>query len=201
MHSITTSWTAAHQAPLFMEFSRQEYWSELPFFSRGSISCTGRWSLYCSATWETQNLVFHLHFLPVCRKALSIINSWGLETPQSLLQCWRHSLNTQFPFQWNLQSTLEPKPEVTTFLWLSLSPLLFSSSFSFWRNRHRLEKFTWFAYYLLGSGQEDCLILYGQYRCFWQMFSCEMGSSLSPLSATSWWSPEEHRALHCFHCS
>ena len=24
-------WTVAHQAPLFMEFSRQEYWSELPF--------------------------------------------------------------------------------------------------------------------------------------------------------------------------
>ena len=24
-------WTVAHQAPLSMEFSRQEYWSELPF--------------------------------------------------------------------------------------------------------------------------------------------------------------------------
>ena len=24
-------WTVAHQAPLFMEFSRQEYWSGLPF--------------------------------------------------------------------------------------------------------------------------------------------------------------------------
>ena len=26
-----TSWTVAHQAPLSMEFSRQEYWSGLPF--------------------------------------------------------------------------------------------------------------------------------------------------------------------------
>ena len=26
-----TPWTAAHQAPLSMEFSRQEYWSKLPF--------------------------------------------------------------------------------------------------------------------------------------------------------------------------
>ena len=26
-----TSWTVAHQAPLFMGFSRQEYWSGLPF--------------------------------------------------------------------------------------------------------------------------------------------------------------------------
>ena len=26
-----TPWTVASQAPLFMEFSRQEYWSGLPF--------------------------------------------------------------------------------------------------------------------------------------------------------------------------
>ena len=26
-----TPWTGAHQAPLSMEFSRQEYWSQLPF--------------------------------------------------------------------------------------------------------------------------------------------------------------------------
>ena len=32
-----TPWTVAHQAPLSVEFSRQEYWSGLPFpFSRGS---------------------------------------------------------------------------------------------------------------------------------------------------------------------
>ena len=30
-----TPWTAAHQAPLSMEFSRQEYWSRLPFPSLG----------------------------------------------------------------------------------------------------------------------------------------------------------------------
>ena len=28
-------WTVAHQAPLSMEFSRQEYWSELPFPTLG----------------------------------------------------------------------------------------------------------------------------------------------------------------------
>ena len=30
-----TPWTVAHQAPLSMEFSRQEYWSGLPFPSPG----------------------------------------------------------------------------------------------------------------------------------------------------------------------
>ena len=28
---FVTTWIMAHQAPLFMEFSRQEYWSALPF--------------------------------------------------------------------------------------------------------------------------------------------------------------------------
>ena len=29
--TLVTSWTVAHQAPLPMGFSRQEYWSGLPF--------------------------------------------------------------------------------------------------------------------------------------------------------------------------
>ena len=31
--SLVTPWTVARQAPLSMEFSRQEYWSGLPFSS------------------------------------------------------------------------------------------------------------------------------------------------------------------------
>ena len=30
-HLFTTPWTVPHQAPLFLEFSRQEFWSWLPF--------------------------------------------------------------------------------------------------------------------------------------------------------------------------
>ena len=36
-----TPWTIAHQAPLTMEFSRQEYWSELPFPSPGNLPYPG----------------------------------------------------------------------------------------------------------------------------------------------------------------
>ena len=32
---FATLWTIAHQTPPFMEFSRQEYWSGLPFPSPG----------------------------------------------------------------------------------------------------------------------------------------------------------------------
>ena len=36
-----TLWTVAHQAPLSMEFSRQEYWSGLPFPPSGNLSEPG----------------------------------------------------------------------------------------------------------------------------------------------------------------
>ena len=34
---FVTSWTVAHQAPLSMEFSRQEYWSGLSFPPPGDL--------------------------------------------------------------------------------------------------------------------------------------------------------------------
>ena len=34
---LCNPWTVAHQAPLSMEFSRQEYWSGLPFPSPGDL--------------------------------------------------------------------------------------------------------------------------------------------------------------------
>ena len=39
--SYATPWTVAHQAPLSMEFSRQESWSGLPFPSPGNLSNLG----------------------------------------------------------------------------------------------------------------------------------------------------------------
>ena len=55
---FVTLWTVAHQAPLSLGFSRQEYWSRLPFPSSGDlphpgiepvshISSTRRQALYC----------------------------------------------------------------------------------------------------------------------------------------------------------
>jgi len=35
--SFVIPWTVAHQASLTMEFSRQEYWSGLPFPSPGNL--------------------------------------------------------------------------------------------------------------------------------------------------------------------
>ena len=39
--TLVTPWTVAHQAPLPMGFSRQEYWSGLPFPSPGDLPDPG----------------------------------------------------------------------------------------------------------------------------------------------------------------
>ena len=61
--SFEIPWTVAHQAPLSMEFPKQEYWSGLPFLTLGDlpprdqtrvscVSCISRQILYHLATWE-----------------------------------------------------------------------------------------------------------------------------------------------------
>ena len=39
--SVVSAWTITHQAPLSMEFSGQEYWSELPFPPPGHLPDPG----------------------------------------------------------------------------------------------------------------------------------------------------------------
>ena len=41
VHLFVTPWTAAHQAPLSMGFSRQEYWSRLPFLPPADLPNPG----------------------------------------------------------------------------------------------------------------------------------------------------------------
>ena len=40
-YPTATPWTVTHQAPLSMGFSRQEYWSRLPFSSSGDLPDPG----------------------------------------------------------------------------------------------------------------------------------------------------------------
>ena len=67
--SFVTSWRVTHQASLSIGFSRQDYWSGLPFPSSGDlphpgmepciswVSCIGRGILYHCA-WEALNVRF-----------------------------------------------------------------------------------------------------------------------------------------------
>ena len=50
--SHATLWTVARQAPLSIEFSRQEYWSGLPCLPKGDLPDQGSnlyllWLLHC----------------------------------------------------------------------------------------------------------------------------------------------------------
>ena len=62
---FATPWTVAHHTPLFMGFSRQEYWSGLHFLLQGSswtrdwthVSCIGRQIVY---HWTTKKAHFLL---------------------------------------------------------------------------------------------------------------------------------------------
>ena len=64
---VATLWTIAYQAPLSIGFSRQEYWSRLPYLPPGDLpdpgvksaslvspALAGRF-FTTSATWDTQS--------------------------------------------------------------------------------------------------------------------------------------------------
>ena len=67
-----TPWTAAHQAPLSMGFSRPEYWSGLPFPSPGYIPDPGfkHMSLYISCR-QGFFFFYHKHNMEVLPTSIS----------------------------------------------------------------------------------------------------------------------------------
>ena len=72
---FVTSWTVAHQAPLSMGFSRQEYWSGLLFPSPGDLLDPGirPWS----PALQADSLLYELpgklpHIMPLLKNLQSI---------------------------------------------------------------------------------------------------------------------------------
>ena len=58
--SFRTPWAVACQALLFMEFSRQEYWSSLPFPASGDLPTQGlNTCLMHVLHWEADSLPLH----------------------------------------------------------------------------------------------------------------------------------------------
>ena len=67
---FSTPWTVACQAPLSGEFSRQEYWSRLPFPTPGGLPNSGTkltslalpaGGFFTSVTWEAHFSVLGIH--------------------------------------------------------------------------------------------------------------------------------------------
>ena len=54
---LATPWTVAHQAPLSMRFSQEEFWSELPFPPPGDLPDPGvKFSLLHLLCWQAGSL-------------------------------------------------------------------------------------------------------------------------------------------------
>ena len=87
---FVTPWTVAHQAPLSMGFSRQEYWSGLPFLTPGDLPDPGIKPLSpslaggfftTSATWEAfDSLIYHLS--PCLLPILGYRTTWVDASPE-----------------------------------------------------------------------------------------------------------------------
>ena len=89
-HSVVsdsaTPWTRAHQAPITMEFSRQEYWSGLPFPPPGIFPTQGsnpdlphcRWILYFWAIREA-----HKTYIRKTEKKKKKKNCWWKESKKT----------------------------------------------------------------------------------------------------------------------
>ena len=109
---FATPWTVAHQAPLSMGFSRQEYWSGLPCPSPADgsswprdqtlISCIGRWVLYCWATREP-----HLFFRNFYDSQVFKITSLQLLRQEGESVKKRTKLSSSLP-SWLLDSHFPP---------------------------------------------------------------------------------------------
>ena len=61
--TFATSWTIAHQAPLSMGFSRQEYWGGLPFLFPGDLPDPGTEPGF--STWQADSLPTELWGKPI----------------------------------------------------------------------------------------------------------------------------------------
>ena len=58
--TLVIPWTIACQAPLSMEFSRQEYWSRLPFLFQGIFLTKGsKLHLLRLLHWQADSLPLH----------------------------------------------------------------------------------------------------------------------------------------------
>ena len=119
-NSTATPWTIAHQAPLSMGFSRQEYWSGFAISSsRGSswprdrsyVFYIGRWVLYHWATRETQHHSGTTTLSYVSRRLLAPVTQglyWAALSPKNSLTHYLTVLSLQISAQTSLSQKIFP---------------------------------------------------------------------------------------------
>ena len=121
---FATPWAVAHQAPLYMESSRQEYWSRLPFLSPGDLPDPGiEPTSLCFLHWQEGTLPAEPPGKPLyllwgalkCRKY--IFCHFG---KVKAMKCYKGSRIPQFHASWD---TLWPWPRKDSLSIAKMSPL------------------------------------------------------------------------------
>ena len=81
--------TVARQAPLPMRFSKQEYWSGLPFFLQGIFPTRGtNPHLLCLLHWQARSLPLVLHGKPtISRSLLKLMSLESVMSSNHLILC------------------------------------------------------------------------------------------------------------------
>ena len=98
-----TPWMVAHQAPLSLGFSRQEYWSRLPFPPPGHLSHPGiEPKSPASANWQADSFLLE----PLGKQRIGVYKKTASITP---LLCAKHKHFTNI-FYYFSHKTLESAP-------------------------------------------------------------------------------------------
>ena len=87
---FATTWTGAYQATRSMGFSRQEYWSGLPFPFPSSFLLSLKYGLFLSLDWRTSKLVSDFCFPPSNHMPGSSMNIQIMSSP--CLNFWNYSI-------------------------------------------------------------------------------------------------------------
>ena len=91
---FATLWTIAHQAPLSIGFSRQDYWSVLLFSSPGDLPDPGIEPLSLTSPGRPIYIYIHAYIyihnlsIYICMYILGL--PWWLRGKESTCQCRRH---------------------------------------------------------------------------------------------------------------
>ena len=108
----TPPWTVAHQTPLSLEFSWQEYWSRLPFPSPEDVPDPGiKPKSPASSVHEIKKTILNLH-PKICQPQKSTLKS---QANVSGMWCNGSFVPPPFP-SWGLFTSC---PEMLTWLWNS----------------------------------------------------------------------------------
>ena len=75
---FVTLWIIAHQTPLFIGFSRQEYWSRLPCSPPGDLSDPGMESTFLISCIGRQ-VLYHQHHLGSPRRITATVTAKSLQ--------------------------------------------------------------------------------------------------------------------------